>query len=98
MERQLERMADAIPGESPQGQRMADSVQTLGVDSKTQTEWLGAKEKARRKKVQGEVLAHWEEQGLPEKLHEDRGEKAVENGPGPREPVGERKPWVLRPP
>ena len=36
-----------------EGVTLADSVETLGVDLRTRVKRLGAKEKARRKKVQG---------------------------------------------
>ena len=66
------------------GVSVADSLETLGVDLRTQTKRLEAKET----KVPCEVLAHLEEQRFPEKLHEDWCEEAVANGPGPRESVG----------
>ena len=69
---------------------LADRVETLGVGLRTRVKRLGAKEKSEKEKVQGEVLAHLEEQRLSEKLHEDRCEKAVEIGVGFRESV-ERK-------
>ena len=40
---------------------LADSVETLGVDLRTRVKRLGAKEKAIRKKLQGEVLDNQEE-------------------------------------
>ena len=44
-----------------EGVALADSVETLGVDLRTRVKWLGAKEKARRKKVQCEVLTEKQE-------------------------------------
>ena len=38
---------------SKEGVILADSLETLGVDLRTRVKRLGAKEKARRKKVQG---------------------------------------------
>ena len=38
--------------------------------------------------VRRKILAHQETWGVPEKLDEDRGEKSVENGIGPRESIG----------
>ena len=49
---------------------MADSVEKRGVDLRTRVKRLGVKEKTRRKKVQSEILAYQEKQGLPEELHE----------------------------
>ena len=43
------------------GVTMVDSVETLGVDLRTRVEKLGAKEQARRKEVQVEILDHQEE-------------------------------------
>ena len=43
-----------------EGVTLADSVKTLGVDLRTRVKRLGAKEKARRKKVQCEVSNHKE--------------------------------------
>ena len=40
---------------------LADSVETLGVDLRTRIKKLGTEEKARRKKVQVEVLDYQEE-------------------------------------
>ena len=57
-----------------EGVEMANSVETLGFDLRTQTEQLGANEKTRRKKCK--VLTNQKEAGLPEKLHEDRSEKS----------------------
>ena len=37
--------------------------------------------------MHGEVLAHQEESGLSEELHEDRSEKVVEDWPGSRKSV-----------
>ena len=39
---------------------MATSNEGLGVDLRTRTKQLGAKEKSRRKKVRGEILARQE--------------------------------------
>ena len=44
-----------------EGVTLADSVETLGVDLRTRVKRLGAKEQARRKEVQGEVLDYQEE-------------------------------------
>ena len=56
---------------------MADSVKTLGVDLRTRVKRLRVKEKARRKKCRGEILAHQEERGLPKKLHEGGGHEVA---------------------
>ena len=50
-----------------EGVVMAKGVETLGVGLRTRTRHLGAKEKARRKKVRGEILAHQETWNLPER-------------------------------
>ena len=47
----------------------------------------GSEREIEEEKEQCEVLAHQEEQNLPEKLHEERGEEAVENLLGPRKSV-----------
>ena len=44
-----------------EGVTMTDSVETLGVDLRIRVKRLGAKDKARRKEVQGEMLAHQKE-------------------------------------
>ena len=44
-----------------EGVTLAESVETLGVDLSTRVKRLGAKEKARRKKVQIEVFDYQEE-------------------------------------
>ena len=44
-----------------EGVTLADCVETPGVELRTRVKRLGAKEKARRKKVQGEVLSFKEE-------------------------------------
>ena len=49
------------------GVTLADSVETLGVDLRTRVKRLEAKEKARRKKVQGWVLDYQEEMRLFQK-------------------------------
>ena len=41
-----------------EGVTLADSVETFGVDLRTKVKKLGAKEEARRKKVQSEILAY----------------------------------------
>ena len=56
-----------------EGVTLADSVKTLGVDLRTRVNKLGAKEKARKKKVQSEIFDYQEEYGLPEELHESGG-------------------------
>ena len=53
---------------------MADTVETLGVDLRTRVKnW--SERKSEKEKVQSEILADQEEQGLPKELHEGRGQK-----------------------
>ena len=47
--------------ENGQSQFSKEGVETLGVDLRTKVKRLGVKEKARRKKLQGEVLDYQEE-------------------------------------
>ena len=72
---------------------MATSVETPGVDLTTRTKQLGAKEKARRTKVRGEILTHQEKKNLPEKLRKDWGEKVAKDGLGPCESVERPSSW-----
>ena len=53
-----------------EGVILADSVETLGVDLRTRLKRLGAKEKSEEEVVQGEVLAHKEEECISKELHE----------------------------
>ena len=57
---------------------------------------IGSEREGKKKKVRCEILAHQENSGLPEKLHEDWCERAVEDRFGSRE-SGEDKPWASRP-
>ena len=57
---------------------MADSVETLGVDL-NQSQEVGSKRKSGKEEVQGEIIAHQEEQSLPNVLHEGGGQEVAEN-------------------
>ena len=58
---------------------MADSVETLGVDLRTRIKnW--SERKSEKEKVQSEILADQEEQGLPKELHEGRSQEVATCG------------------
>ena len=65
---------------SKEGVTVADRVETLGVDLETRVKRLGVKEKNDKEEVQGEILAHQEEQGLPKELDEGAVKKLLRAG------------------
>ena len=65
-----------------EGVTMADSVETLGVDLRKQESKGWGQKKNEEEEVQGEILDHQEEQGLPKELHEGGGQEVVTNGYG----------------
>ena len=71
---------------SEKGVVMATSVETLGLDLRTRTKQVGAKEKARRKQGQ-------EKESLSERFHEDWCEKVAMDALGPCECVGRPGSW-----
>ena len=66
---------------------MGDSVETLGVDLRTQIKQLGAKEKERRNKCDVRFSLTKRNEIFQKKLHEDRSEEADEDWLGPCESV-----------
>ena len=60
--------------------RLAIRVETLGVDLRTRTKQLGAKEKARRNTCDVWFSIARRTRVVPEELHEDWCEEAVEEG------------------
>ena len=61
---------------------MANSVDTLGVDTRTRIKKLGAKEKAKRKKCRVRVSLIKKKKSLSEKLFESGCQEAVKSGHG----------------
>ena len=78
-------LAERFQEVSKEGVVLAASVETLEVDLRTRTKKLEAKEKERRKKCDMRFFVCQDKSGLPEKLHEDLCEEAVEDGCGPCE-------------
>ena len=72
---------------------MTESAGMLGVDLRTQTKELGAKEKAKKEEVRCEILACHENSGLAEELHEDWCERAVEDRFDPRKNMRTTSRW-----
>ena len=76
------------PCSKEEGVTMADSVETLGSVFENQSQEVGSERKSKKEEVQGEILVHQEEQGLPEELHEGGGQEVVTSGYGASEDVG----------
>ena len=54
---------------SDDGRRCGDAWSGL----ENQSQEVGSERKSKKEKVQGEILAHQEEQGVPEEVHEGGG-------------------------
>ena len=76
---------------------LATSVKTLGVDLRTTTKRLGAKEKARRKKCDVWFSFFQEESRFPHELHEDWCEDVASDEFGSVQEDGEGKRLASRP-
>ena len=68
-----------------EGVTLADSVETLGVDLRTRVK---SKRKNEEEEVQGEILDHHVEQGLPAELHEGGSQEVVTSGYDPSKVLG----------
>ena len=67
---------------------LADNVETLGVDLSTRGQEVGSKSKSEKKEVQNEILAHQEEQSLPEDLREGGCQEVVTSRHGANNDLG----------
>ena len=89
-----EYLDEGFPEYSKEGIGLATSIETLGVDLRTRTKQLEAKEKARRKKCEVRLTLIRKNRVFQQR-HEDWCEEVAEEGFGPCESV-EGKQWASR--